>query len=217
MRRAVALLGEVEENPLALTYDDMHARLAEALPRLNGEFHWLLPLSAPGEFPEFVGVLPDLASVYPVARHLAEALHPLVVRVGASQGEVAEATLESADPEQLDGPAFDAAAELLYRARRDDRMIVIRGAQPEADILANALFLVLYRDLRGWTERQAEVVRLYRVHGRQQAVAQALGISQQSVSSSLSAAGWKTLSQAEDALQRVYGIDGVSAPVARKG
>ena len=64
-------------------------------------------------------------------------------------------------------------------------MLTIRSGDETADLMANALFLLLYRDIQTWTERQCEVVRLYRRFGRQQDVAEELGVSQQSVSSSL--------------------------------
>ena len=72
------------------------------------------------------------------------------------------------------------------------------------DIMANALFLVLYRDLQNWTERQCKVVRLYRRFRRQRDVAEELGVSQQSVSSSLAATGWKSLAEAEATLEAVF-------------
>ena len=49
------------------------------------------------------------------------------------------------------------------------------------------------------------MVRLYRELGRQSDVAQALGISQQSVSNTLSGAGWKVVKEVEDSLARVLG------------
>lgn len=207
----VALIGEVEENPSVIGFETLRESLLEELDRWNVEHadSLLAPLTAPGGFPEFVGVLTDLAAAYRLARTVAETFHPLAVRMAAAQGEVVLPVADP-DPEQLEGPAFDAASELLYRARKEDRLLLVEGGNPTRDALVNALVLVLYRDLQTWTARQCEVVRLYREHGRQNEVAERLGISQQSVSSSLSAARWRTLHDAERTLLAV--LSGASLP-----
>jgi hypothetical protein len=200
MIQGLALLGEVDENPLVLSADAAQERLAAGVEEWNREHaaDFIAPLVTPGEFPEFAAVLRRAAAAYPVARYLAELFHPLPVRVGAAWGDLNPEAV--ADPEQMEGPAFDAAGELLYRARKEERLLLVQSGNATLDALANALFLVLHHDLRGWTERQCEVVRLYRQYGRQQDVARKLGVSQQSVSSSLAAAGWKVLAEAEEAL-----------------
>lgn len=200
MIQGAALLGEIDENPLVLAVDAAQERLARGVEAYGREHaaDFLVPLATPGEFPEFGAVLRRVADAYPLARYLAELFHPLPVRVAAAYGDVNPEAVS--DPEQMDGPAFDAAGELLYRARKEERLLLVQGSDPAVDTLANALYLVLNRDLRGWTERQCEVVRLYRQYGRQQDVARELGVSQQSVSSSLAAAGWKVLAEAEEAL-----------------
>lgn len=204
MSRVVSFLGEVEENPAVLGPEALPTVLIRSLDALNRDHPgvFVAPLVSPGESGEFVAVLRDLAPVYDLWRGLAEALHPLLVRVAVTRGEVPlPVPLLPAD--ELDGPALDAAAELLYRARKEDHLLLVEGGHPSLDTLANALFLVLSRDLAGWTERQCAIVRLYRRRRRQQDVAQTLGVSQQSVSSSLAAAGWKVLDETETALRRV--------------
>ena len=206
MNPRVAVLGEVEENPLVLGFDEMQARLVAVLDDLNREHADALaaPLVTSSGFPEFSGVLVDLSPAYPLARRLAEEFHPLPVHVAATRGEVLPWP-EEPEADQLEGPAFDLAAELLYRARKEDRLLLVHGRGRDLDALANALCLVLYRDMQRWTGRQCEVVRLYRTLRRQRAVAEALGITQQSVSGSLSAAGWKTMEEAEACLREVLG------------
>jgi hypothetical protein len=197
MNGLVALLGEVEENPAVLRVDDLQKRLGGVLKEFNKErvASVASSLSITGGFPEFGGVLLDLAEAYEVARRLAEEFHPLPVRVAAVVGEVSS---ESAQ----DGPAFDAAAELLYRARKEDRLLLVSGTEPGLDLLANTVALVLYRNLQLWTARQCEVVRLYRRCHRQRDVAEALGVTQQAVSNALASAGWRALEEAERSLAR---------------
>ncbi len=197
MTGLVALLGEVEENPAILRMDDLQKRLGGVLEEFNRErvASVASPLGTTGGFPEFGGVLLDLAEAYAVARRLAEEFHPLPVRVAAVVGEVSSETAQ-------DGPAFDAAAELLYRARKEDRLLLVSGVDPSLDLLANTLALVLYRNLQLWTARQCQVVRLYRRLHRQRDVAEALGVTQQSVSNALASAGWRALEEAERSLSR---------------
>lgn len=206
MTRAVALLGEVDENPAVLGLAEQERILERGLDVLNRRHRdsFLLPLAAPGDLPEFVAVCRGLQTAYPVARFLAEEFHPLPVRVAAARGEVNTA---AGEPDQTDGPALDAAGELLYRARKEDRLLLVQGGSPEVDTMANALFLVLHHNMKEWTDRQCQVVRMYREQKRQREVALALGISQQSVSNSLAGAGWKALAEAEAAVQQVLAAE----------
>jgi len=214
MTRTMALLGEVDENPVVMDSAALVDRLTRTLEGLNQELAEALtvPLAVPGEVPEFVAVLRDLGAAYPVSRTIAEALHPLPVRVAVCVGEVN--LFPEAAPDQIDGPAFDGAAELIYRGRKEDRMLTIRSGDEPVDLMANALFLLLYRDLQTWTGRQCEVVRLYRRFGRQQDVAEELGVSQQSVSSSLAGAGWKSLAEAETVLKTVFSRRGITVTIS---
>ena len=197
MNGLVALLGEIEERPAVLRVEDLPRRLGIVLDDLNRERAASIasPLITTGGFPEFGGALVVLADAYAVARRLAEEFHPLPVRVAAAVGEVSSGAAQ-------EGPAFDAAAELLYRARKEDRLLLVSGADPGLDLLVNTVALVLYRNLQQWTARQCQVVRLYRRHRRQRDVAAALGVTQQSVSNALAAAGWKALEEAERSLSR---------------
>lgn len=214
MTRTVALLGEVDENPVVMDSGSLVERLGRTLEGLNQELAeaLIVPLAVPGEVPEFVAVLGDLSAAYPISRTVAEALHPLPVRVAVCVGEVNLSPETAAD--QIDGPAFDEAAELIYQGRKEDRMLTTRSGDEAIDLMANALFLLLYRDLQTWTERQCEVVRLYRRFGRQQDVAEELGVSQQSVSSSLAGAGWKSLAEAEAALKTVFSRKGITITIS---
>ena len=212
MNEWVAVLGEIEENPMVLGFEEQEARLVRVLGELNRDFAGDLrvPFTTSSSFPEFTGALGDLASAYPLARRLAEEFHPLSVRMGAAAGGVA-APPPGRESEPPEGPAFELAAELLYRARKENRLLVIDGGGTTVDRLANALFLVLCRSMQRWTDRQCEVVRLYRSLRRQREVAEALGVTQQSVSSSLSAAGWKTLEEVESVLRQVLARPGAPA------
>jgi DNA-binding CsgD family transcriptional regulator len=89
-------------------------------------------------------------------------------------------------------------------------MLLVLGGNPGLDGLANALFLLLGQELARWTPRQCEVVRLYRRLQRQQDVARILGVSQQTVSSALASAGWRSLAGVEEGVARA--LDGYGRP-----
>lgn len=199
------MLGEVEENASIARFEMVQELLPEALAALNSVHRGrlVMPLVTSGEFPEFWAVARDIGLAYTLARDLAERFHPLAVRVAAARGEV-RMTPPGGEVEQMEGSAFEIAGELLYRARKEDRLLLVQGSDPRNDRLGNATFQVLWHQLKGWTPRQCQVIRLYRTHQRQRQVAEALGVSQQSVSSSLASAGWKVLREAESAIESVF-------------
>lgn len=202
--RHFALLGEVEEDPTVIDAAELQANLETALARINEDHAPYIhaPLVTSAGFPEFIGVLRGHTPIYLIARTLAEACYPLDVHLAMARGEITLG-LETRDAEAMEGPAYDAAGELLYRARKEERLLLVETGNPPIDELLNALMLLLHRTFRHWTERQWEVVRLYRELGRQSEVAARLSVSQQSVSSTLAGAGWKVLAEVEQTLDRV--------------
>jgi hypothetical protein len=196
---AVAFLAEIEVSPSPVSWKGRLEKTLEALTRDHGA-KVLSPLETADRSPECSGVLADLTLAYPLARSLAESFFPVPVRASAAWGEV---SIRDAETDLLDAPAFESAAELLYRVRKEDRLLLIQGEAPGIDPVLNALIQLLYRDMKQWTERQCEIVRRYRKERRQEAVARDLGVSQQAVSGSLVSAGWPALLEAETALFEV--------------
>ena len=196
---AVAFLAEIEVPLTPASWKGRLEQTLEALARDHGA-KLFSPLETADRSPECSGVLVDLSAAYPLARSLAEAFFPAPVRAAAAWGEV---SLSDAEADPLDAPAFESAAELLYRVRKEDRLLLIQGESPGIDAVLNALIQLLHRDMKQWTERQCEIVRRYRRERRQEAVARDLGVSQQSVSGSLVSAGWPVLVEAEAALSEL--------------
>ena len=202
--RHFALLGEVEEDPAVFDTAELQANLETALLRINEDHKDFLRASfvSGTGFPEFIGVLHTQTPIYRIARSLAESCYPLGIHLAMAAGEITTG-LDTRDAEAMEGPAYDAAGELLYRARKEDRLLLVDTGNPSSDELFNALMLLLNQTFQSWTERQWEVVRLYRRFGRQSEVAAELSISQQSVSSTLAGAGWRVLADVEQAVDRV--------------
>jgi len=196
---AVAFLAEVELSPTPASWKGRLEKTLEALTRDHAA-KVLSPLEPADRSPECSGVLADLSAAYPLARALAEFFFPAPVRAAAAWGEL---SIRDTDADPLDAPAFETAAELLYRVRKEDRLLLVQGEAPSLDPVLNALIQLLHRDMKQWTERQCEIVRRYRKERRQEAVARDLGVSQQAVSGSLVSTGWPALLEAETALADV--------------
>ena len=77
-------------------------------------------------------------------------------------------------------PVFDLAGELLYRARKEDRLLLVHTGDGTFDTLFNAALLLLTRHVGQWSDRQWEVVEAYRRLGRQSRVATELLMGQRS-------------------------------------
>ena len=152
--------------------------------------------------PEFTAVLRTARPVYRMTRAVATAVRPHPVRLALARGPILGG-LDTRDAEAMDGPAFDLAGELLYRARKEDRLLVVHTGDTTFDTLFNSLLLLLTRHVDQWSDRQWEVVEAYRRLGRQNRVAEELAISQQSVSATLASAGWRTVRDVERSLDRV--------------
>ncbi|MCJ7668877.1 MAG: hypothetical protein MUP04_11505, partial [Anaerolineae bacterium] len=98
-----------------------------------------------------------------------------------------------------DGPAFHRAADLVERAREKNRAILFDlGLKPPAlEEALNEVVNLCHVLRRSWTDRQREAVTLYRRLGRQDLVAESLGVTQPGISRLLSKAHWTEIRHAE--------------------
>lgn len=123
-----------------------------------------------------------------VAREL---LYPVQLRFGIGVGII---TTEIArDAIGMDGPAFYDSRRALEQAKREGREVRFQGLGEELDMAVNTLALLLSALTSQRTERQFEVVGLYRKLGTHARVAQELGVSRASVTKTLSAAQWEAV------------------------
>lgn len=154
---------------------------------------------------ELAGVLTDPAGVYRALRILGEAVHPVGIRFAVTWGEI-DVGAGGDDVAAMDGPAFHRADALLTEVADEDRTVGL--AFPPADdlvvdLLAALLEMVLCRK-RGWTERQTELVGLYRKRGTAAAVAEAEEITPQSVSRTLGRADARAVLSTERQMSRAF-------------
>lgn len=168
------------------------ARLEETLARANRARDALVgAFDLQAGLDEFAGVLrPGRAGA--VLPHLWEDLHPVAVRFAVVQGGLDVTPGGEGDRPPgaagFDGPAFHRANELLDELRGREQLVAIRVGRRREDRLLTSVGDLLYARILGWTERQLEVVRAYRAAASQRDAARELGVSQSTVSRSLSSA-----------------------------
>lgn len=155
---------------------------------------------------EFGGTLSGPDAAYDVVRAVQEGLHPTVARYAVVRGEV-DVNPDAADVRRMDGPAFHRADELLDGLASEGANFVLETGESAVDDLATAAGDLALAIREGWTERQAEVARAYRVHGTQVSVAEGFGVSKQAVSKTLKAAGYDRVRRAEGRLTRALAAE----------
>ncbi|MEL7058582.1 MAG: SatD family protein [Acidobacteriota bacterium] len=88
----------------------------------------------------------------------------------------------------MDGPCFHAARAGLDEAKKHDRSLMVRIAEPTVfDALVDRGTLLLERVMQSWSPRQAETVDLLAELGQQEKVAERREVTKQTVHDSLTA------------------------------
>lgn len=172
-------------------------RLAHALELTGSSVEGAL-LGAPefGEDGTAQALLTDGASLITWTRWLSESFHPAGWTWGVGFGEV-EIQRPVEGPAEFRGEAFERARGALWQARRQRRRAFVQGPGGAEEKVLASLLEMMEELRRGWTARQAEIVRLARVaNGRK--VAARLGIGPSVVSESLTAASFRSLRRAEN-------------------
>ncbi len=150
---------------------------------------------------EFQGVLKDSVMSYEIILKMEELMHPtnfvFGIGIGTITTDISEVALG------MDGPAFHNARASLEEAKIDREHIYYKGFNKTQDISINTILSLLYIIKNLWTERQLEIVKLYRQEGIHQKVADRLKISQPAVAQALSAAHWSTIEKCEESLKKL--------------
>ena len=186
------------------------SKLSEKIPWVIAELadpfraHWLVPPRLVRGVESLVAVASSPRPVFDFQVALNEALWPHRFRIGVGSGGL-DAGWESGEAGRLDGPAFRAAEAALATAQRRRRPLVL--AYPAADpVLLHALETLAAAHaalVEGWTPAAARHVPLLRAFGQQAPVAQALGVSQQVVSTTQRRARYRTLLEIEAAANEI--------------
>jgi len=200
------VVGDVVDSRSRTDRDRLGAALEEGLERANEvAAEVVAPFSVLKGVDEVGGVLADPTRAYAPIRAVAETLHPVEIRFAVVYGAV-DIAPDADDVAVMDGPAFHRADELLAAAAADDRWVGLdlgTGDDLRRRLLADHVDL-LFALKADWTERQAQVVRLYREADSVNAVATELDVSAQSVSQTLAAARARFVFDVEATLTEAF-------------
>ena len=201
--RTCVVLGDVVGSRDAADRAALDRRLRAALRATNAAHPAAVgvPLAPRRGVDGFGGTLRDPGAAYDVVRDVQSALRPTVARYAVVVGPVEEVA-DARDMRAMDGPAVHRAEALLAELRAEGGRLVVETGDPAVDDLATAAGDLALARREDWTDRQAEVVAVYRRHGTQVAAADRLGVTQQAVSKTLAAADHGRLRRAETRLSR---------------
>lgn len=203
VRRCV-IVGDVVDSRSRTDRERLRTALEAGLDRANevAREGLVAPFAVLKGVDEVGGVLETPAEAYAAIRAIAEALHPAEIRFAVVYGAV-DVAPDADDVAVMDGPAFHRADELLATAETDDRWVGVDLGDGD-DLLRTLLsdhVDLLFMIKANWTERQTEVVRLYRTEDTMDAVADRLGVSVQAVSQTLQAARARAVFDVEATLE----------------
>ncbi len=211
----VALMGDVVGSREVEDRAGLQRRLVELLEELNhlhGE-HLVAPLRlVRGD--EFQGLLGHFRPVVPLLSAIEDGLHPVRVTFGVGLGGLS--TDPGPDVGALDGPVFHRGREALEEARHQDVWARVQGFGPVVDAFLGSHLALMEAVRSRWTETQRRYARGART-ALQREVAREFGVSESTVSKSLTAARFHVVIEGEEALARfldeIAPIQGVqSAP-----
>ena len=154
---------------------------------------------------ELSGVFNQFNMSYQICRLLNEKMYPHVFRFAIVRGTL-DVDITSKDARRMDGPAFHTAAAMIQRCKKENLYYCFNlGDQfKQYNLILDGLTNFLhFLQNHYWTNHQRRVVKLYKRLGKQKAVANKLGITQQAVSEALRKAHWKELKQLESSIDAV--------------
>jgi hypothetical protein len=198
-------LGQFVEPPVSVDadwiYDKAQWLVGHLYRHYRGDF--FIPPVLRREHGEIFGLLKRAGTCYRACATFNEELHPAWVRFAIVNDKVSKPG--DIEPE---GAWFSRAGErarLLLGKARSAGWCYIFGLDDEVafnEVLSELASLVhVFRSM--WSQHQNNVIRLYKEMGRQAAVAERLGITQQAVSDILKRARWKEIKRAEELIGQV--------------
>lgn len=187
--RRCVIIGDVIGSKSVEDRGALKARIDDGVALVNEELsnRLVAPFQPLKGVDEIGGVLADLRGAYHAVRVLTEAVHPVEIRFAIVWGDV-DIGGDGDDVTEMDGPAFHDADDELARLGDRDRYVAVVVDRPAKDwlerLLSNQfeLLLILKHEL---TERQMEILRVYREVRRLAPVASEFDVTVQSISNTL--------------------------------
>lgn len=200
----VALIGDIRGSRELEDRDEVQMEFKQVVSSLN---HQTPADSIASRFTvttgdEFQVLLTDAFDAVEAAVLASDRFHPARLRFGIGRGELDTAV----NPNQaigMDGPCFHRAREAVTSAREDEAWLRVSGWSSDRDRHINSMFDLVQCVRENWTDRQAQFAKALSEEGTQKEVADRYGVSQSTVSESLSAGHVHEVRSAENSLAEV--------------
>lgn len=150
---------------------------------------------------EFQGLLIPTSEAFSIVNTILDRMYPIKIRFGLGYGKVTTPIKETAIG--MDGPAFYAARQALEALKKaKEPGLRLRGSTLDSKLLraVNALFDCLFLIRQFWPENFKAALPLLRKDYTQKDVANAIKVSQSSVSWMLHRAKWRQVKSIENDL-----------------
>ena len=148
----------------------------------------------------FQGVLGSLENFYTILESFEEYLS-IDFRCGLGIGTIN--TPFSANPLEMDGPAFHRSQNALMIAEKERRTIWLQSEKKLFDNMINTILTLLTTIRKGWTSRQQEIIKLRKKNLTYKEIGERKKISKQAVSIILKSAHWEEVSLAIETLNKL--------------
>ncbi|MBM6619559.1 SatD family protein [Bacillus suaedaesalsae] len=148
---------------------------------------------------EFQGLLVHPSLSFEIIEFIKDRMNPIELVFGIGIGKM-ETSFDKHTSIGSDGPAYWYARKMVDKAKLKEPSVCLFSNSPE-DSLINSLLLYSEMCSRSRTDKQEEIVRLYKVYGSQKKVADKLNISQSAVSKHLKKAFYHEIDKSNDSVK----------------
>lgn len=199
MKNYVAVIGDIVQSRALSSTQRMELQLefARALQGVNTKYAGSIAsrfIITVGD--EFQGLLEDASVVPDLIWEIEDAMDQVEFRFGIGYGSLT--TGLKPDAIGMDGPSFHTAREAIVLAKKEKKLGgVFVGFGASEDCILNGYARMLWYHRHEWNSTQREVARQLRSGRVPAQISDALGISQQAVSSRVQSAGWNVYQEAE--------------------
>ena len=161
---------------------------------------FILPLQVWKGLDEVAAVMQSPGELYPVLSVIQAVVAPEKFRFVLVQGSI-DVMPRNKDVRGADGTAFHRAAEAMQALKKEGLLFSCQTGNALWDTAFSTQVNLLLMIKSGWTERQQNIYTAYVKTGRQDAVAESLNVTQQTVSKTLQAIQAAQVQKLEAALQ----------------
>jgi predicted DNA-binding protein YlxM (UPF0122 family) len=151
---------------------------------------------------EFQGLLYKPSLSLEVIEFIREKMYPVELVFGIGIGPM-ETKFSKSSSVGSDGPAYWYARKMVEKAKSKKPSICLFSDSPEDEII-NSLILIIESCSNSRTNKQQEIVKLYKELGSQYKVAERLNISQSAVSGTLQKAFFKEIESSIESTRQFF-------------